>query len=72
MTTKRKVALIQLLEGLASSGLQMITVCQALSRCITDITGYQNALVNIVYFCSKRSSMDNDAVASCIEMIQLK
>jgi spermidine synthase len=40
------------------------TVRQALSRCITDITGYQNALVNIVYFCSKRSSKDNDAVAS--------
>ena len=40
------------------------TVRQALSRCITDITGYQNALVNIVYFCSKKSSMDNEAVAS--------
>ncbi|QFT57094.1 fused MFS/spermidine synthase [Microbulbifer sp. THAF38] len=40
------------------------TVRQALSRCITDITGYQDSLVNIVYFCSKRSSMDDKTIAS--------
>lgn len=40
------------------------TIRHALSRCVTDITSYQNELVNIVYFCSKRSSMDNNEVAS--------
>lgn len=29
-----------------------MTIRAALSRCITDITSYENALVNIVYFCS--------------------
>lgn len=40
------------------------TIRNALSRCITDITGYQDSLVNIVYFCSKRSSKDSNQVAS--------
>lgn len=40
------------------------TVRQALSRCITDITGYHDSLVNIVYFCTKRSSEDLNQVAS--------
>jgi len=30
------------------------TIRTALSRCITDITGYSNSPVNIVYFCSKK------------------
>jgi len=37
------------------------TVRQALSRCITDITDYNDSMVNIIYFCSKNN---NDAVAS--------
>ena len=30
------------------------TVRQAMAGCITDITGYKDALVNIIYFCSRR------------------
>lgn len=32
------------------------TIRSALTRCITDITSYDNELVNIIYFCSKSNS----------------
>jgi spermidine synthase len=40
------------------------TVRQAFSRCITDITSYQDALVNVVYFCGKQGHPHNPSVAS--------
>ena len=40
------------------------TVRQALSGCITDITGYEDLLVNIVYFCSKRQTGQSQPVAA--------
>lgn len=36
-----------------------MTIRSALSRCITDITSYENTLANIVYFCSP-SAKDSD------------
>jgi len=38
------------------------TVRKSLERCVTDITEYEDSLVNIIYFCSKKFS--NEGVAS--------
>lgn len=40
------------------------TIRSAYSRCITDITSYEDTLVNIIYFCAKRDPMNPGTVAS--------
>lgn len=40
------------------------TIRKALSKCITDITDYDNTMVNIIYFCSKITKDSNSQVAS--------
>lgn len=52
-----------LLEDPYSSNLDY-TIRSAYSRCITDITSYENSLVNIVYFCAKRGPVSPGSVAT--------
>lgn len=40
------------------------TIRAAFSKCITDISAYQDGLVNVVYFCHRRSSRDGLPVAT--------
>lgn len=40
------------------------TIREAFSRCITDISAYQDGLVNVVYFCHRKSSNDGLPVAT--------